>query len=229
MKVEKTLLRMVCGIVACGSIFSTPGLSAELNGTEIAPRESLVVDNPSAADKLKPVKVSSGKAQLSPANSKVMFIGIHTGDEPDPRTCGFAEFSGEASFSADGKTLTAVTVEMKVDSLYTFNSNLTQHLKSADFFDAREYPTAKFQSTKVELGADGKGKLIGNLTLMKSTQEVSIPVTMTQSDAGFTLTGEVTIDRAKFGMDKMTEKISKEVVVSFTLGEKTDPSSVLPK
>ncbi len=176
-----------------------------------------------------PIAVSGGKAALTPANSKVMFVGIHTGDKPDPRTCGFAEFNGEATFSEDGKTLTGVSIEMQVDSLYSFNNNLTQHLKSGDFFDARQYPTAKFESTKVEIGGDGKGTMTGNLTLMKGTEEVVIPVTMTQSAAGFTLAGEVTIDRAKFGMDKMTEKVSKDVAVSFSLGQKTDPSSVLPK
>ena len=181
------------------------------------------------AGELTPIGVNGGKAKLTPANSKVMFVGIHTGDKPDPRTCGFGEFSGEASFSADGKTLTGVNIEMKVDSLYTFNSNLTQHLKSGDFFDAREYPTAKFVSSKVEIGADGKGTLTGKLSLMKGTEEVKIPVTLSMSSAGFTLVGEVTIDRAKFGMDKMTEKVSKDVAVSFVLGEKTDPKSVLSK
>ncbi|MFM7563451.1 MAG: YceI family protein, partial [Planctomycetota bacterium] len=145
------------------------------------------------------------------------------------RTCGFAEFSGEASFGQDGKTLSAVTIEMQVDSIYTFNGSLTEHLKSGDFFDAREYPTAKFESTKVEIGPDGKGTLTGKLSLMKGSEEVAIPVTMTQSDSGFTLKGEISIDRTKFGMDKMTEKIGKEVAVSFVIGETTDPSSVLPK
>ena len=158
-----------------------------------------------------------------------MFVGIHTGDKPDPRTCGFAKFGGEAKFAEDGKTLKSVVIEMQVDSLYTFNGNLTQHLKSADFFDAREYPTAKFESSKIEIGADGKGTLTGKLSLMKGTEEVTIPVTYTNGTSGFTLTGEVKIDRTKFGMDKMTEKISKEVTVSFVIGEKTDPNSVLPK
>lgn len=182
-----------------------------------------------SSDEQVPITVSGGKAKLSPANSKVMFVGIHTGNKPDPRTCGFGDFTGEATFSADGKTLMGVTIEMKVDSIYTFNSNLTQHLKSGDFFDAREYPTAKFESSKVEIAADGKGTLTGKLTLMKETAEVKIPVVLKQTATGFTLAGEVSIDRTKFGMDKMTEKIGKEVAVSFVLGEKTDPSSVLPK
>jgi polyisoprenoid-binding protein YceI len=158
-----------------------------------------------------------------------MFVGIHTGDKPDPRTCGFAEFSGEAAFAEDGKTLNSVMIEMQVDSLYTFNANLTQHLKSGDFFDSREYPTAKFESTKIEIGPDGKGTLTGKLSLMKGAEEVAIPVTLTHGDGGFILKGEVSIDRTKFGMDKMTEKIAKQVAVSFVIGEKTDPSSVLPK
>lgn len=193
------------------------------------PSASPTAAAPEGSDKGTPVAIEGGKAKLTPANSKVMFVGIHTGDKPDPRTCGFAEFSGEASFGQDGKTLSAVTIEMQVDSIYTFNGNLTQHLKSGDFFDAREYPTAKFESTKVEIGPDGKGTLTGKLSLMKGSEEVAIPVTMTNSDSGFTLKGEVSIDRTKFGMDKMTEKIGKDVAVSFSIGEKTDPGSVLPK
>jgi polyisoprenoid-binding protein YceI len=214
------LLGMVCAAIAAAAV-----AAGNCSAVEHLTGNSLV----RPAVDLTPIQVTGGKAKLTPANSKVMFVGIHTGDKPDPRTCGFGDFSGEATFSADGKTLTGVTIEMKVDSLYTFDNNLTQHLKSGDFFDAREYPTAKFVSSKVEIGADGKGTLTGKLTLMKGTEEVKIPVSMTQSGAGFTLQGEVTIDRAKFGMDKMTEDISKDVVVSFVLGEKTDPKSVLAK
>lgn len=194
-----------------------------------APAETAAPDSSSTGSEKTPIAISGGKASLTPANSKVMFVGIHTGDKPDPRTCGFGDFTGEAVFAEDGKTLNSIVIEMKVESIYTFNNNLTQHLLSGDFFDSREYPTAKFESTKVEIGPDGKGTVTGKLTMMKGTEEVSLPVTMTHSDAGFTLNGEVTIDRAKFGMDKMTEKVSKDVAVSFVLGEKTDPSSVLPK
>lgn len=217
-------VRFLLGMV-CAAIAATVVAAGNCSAVETLTGNSVV----RPAVDLTPIPVTGGKAKLTPTNSKVMFVGIHTGAKPDPRTCGFGDFSGEATFNADGKTLTGVTIEMKVDSLYTFNSNLTQHLKSGDFFDAREYPTAKFVSSKVEIGADGKGTLTGKLTLMKGTEEVKIPVTMTQSGAGFTLQGEVTIDRAKFGMDKMTEKVSKDVAVSFVLGEKTDPSSVLPK
>jgi polyisoprenoid-binding protein YceI len=221
---------LICPAIAAVAVgfggvaeFSRAGEPSPASFSEVAPDAVGRVGDQS------PIPVNGGKAKLTPANSKVMFVGIHTGAKPDPRTCGFGDFSGEATFSADGKTLTGVVLEMKVDSLYTFNDNLTQHLKSGDFFDAREYPTAKFVSSKVEIGADGKGTVTGMLTLMKVSEEVKIPVNMSQGEAGFTLQGEVKIDRSKFGMDKMTEKVSKEVTVSFVLGEKTDPSSVLPK
>ena len=209
------------------AVAEKPAVTAEA-AAPVAPSTPPAAAGTEGADKGAPVAVEGGKAKLTPANSKVMFVGIHTGDKPDPRTCGFAEFSGEASFAEDGKTLSGVAIEMQVDSIYTFNGNLTQHLKSGDFFDAREFPTAKFESTKVEIGADGKGTLTGKLSLMKGSEEVAIPVTMTRNESGFTLKGEFSIDRTKFGMDKMTEKIGKDVAVSFVIGEKTDPGSVLP-
>jgi polyisoprenoid-binding protein YceI len=259
MKCWNLFSKAACGVLLTSATISSIGCGVEVKEAQTAAAkpavsaastEKPVAEKPAAAaaatapaapsappavvasegsDQGTPVAIEGGKAKLTPANSKVMFVGIHTGDKPDPRTCGFAEFSGEASFSEDGKTLSSVLIEMQVDSIYTFNGNLTQHLKSGDFFDAREYPTAKFESTKVEIGPDGKGTLTGKLSLMKGSEEVAIPVTMTKTEAGFTLKGEVSIDRTKFGMDKMTEKIGKDVAVSFSIGEKTDPSSVLPK
>lgn len=259
MKCWNLLWKTACGVLLTSATLSSIGCSVEekeVSTTAAKPAvsaaaiEKPVTEKPAAtaeatapvasgaapaaaategADKGTPVAIEGGKAKLTPANSKVMFVGIHTGDKPDPRTCGFAEFSGEASFGEDGKTLSSVTIEMQVDSIYTFNGGLTQHLKSGDFFDAREYPTAKFESSKVEIGPDGKGTLTGKLSLMKGSEEVAIPVTLTHGESGFTLKGEVSIDRTKFGMDKMTEKIGKDVAVSFVIGEKTDPSSVLPK
>jgi polyisoprenoid-binding protein YceI len=229
---KRIFLSLICTAIAGGAVASGTCWGEETGSAMIPARVSSPAVSSESASRngdLTPIAVRGGKAKLTPSNSKVMFVGIHTGDKPDPRTCGFGEFSGEASFSSDGKTLTGLSIEMQVDSLYTFNNNLTQHLKSGDFFDAREYPTAKFVSSKVEIGADGKGTLSGKLTLMKGTEEVKIPVTLNQSGTGFTLQGEVTIDRAKFGMDKMTEKVSKDVVVTFVLGEKTDPRSVQAK
>lgn len=174
-----------------------------------------------------PVAIVDQMASISPANTRILFVGTHAGDKPDPRTCGFSDFSGSAQF--DGQNLKSLAVEIKADSVYSFNKDLTNHLKAPDFLDVREYPTIRFESSKVELGTDGRGTLTGTLTLMKGSKELAIPVTYTVTAAGFTLTGDFQVDRTEFGMDKMTDRVNKEVTFSFSVGEATDPSIVLPK
>ena len=96
-----------------------------------------------------PVPVTGGKVTLSPDNTRILFIGTHAAPKrPDPRTGGFAKFKGEAA--VDGKTLKSVSVDIETESLWTeVGGRLTNHLKSADFFEVTEHPTAKFVSTKI--------------------------------------------------------------------------------
>ena len=44
----------------------------------------------------------------------------------------------------------------------------------ADFFEVREYPTAKFESTKITAAKDGQATVTGKLTLHGVTKEISI-------------------------------------------------------
>jgi len=40
-----------------------------------------------------------------------------------------------------------------------------EHLKSPDFFDTAKFPTITFKSKRVEPGAAGRFKLVGDLTM----------------------------------------------------------------
>jgi polyisoprenoid-binding protein YceI len=167
-----------------------------------------------------PVPVAGGKAALSPDNTKIGFVGTHVGAKPDPRTGGFAKFKGEAA--VDGKTLKSVSVDIDTTSLWTeIGGRLTDHLKSADFFEVREHPTAKFVSTKIEPATDGKTKITGNLTLHGKTAEVSFPATVAVTDKGLTLASEFTIDRTAWGINYEPGKVEKNVTLSVAIGEKT--------
>jgi polyisoprenoid-binding protein YceI len=169
-----------------------------------------------------PVKVSGGLAILGPENSKVMFVGAHVGEKPDPRTGGFEEFSGTAAVD-EGK-LVAIGFDIKTDSTWTeIGGKLTTHLKSPDFLDSKEFPEIKFQSTKVETADGGKATITGDLTMHGETKPITIPATVTITDAGITLVADFTIDRSEFGMfSPQTEKVEKKVELKVVVGEKTD-------
>jgi polyisoprenoid-binding protein YceI len=161
---------------------------------------------------------------LSPENTLIQFVGTHVGDKPDPRTCNFQKFSGTAEY--DAAALKSIAVEIETDSLATFHPDLTKHLNSPDFFDTREHPKSVFKSTSINSpDADGKVTITGELTLLKTTKEISFPATVTIDDEGPKLKAEFTIDRTEFGMDRLQDRVEKGVGMTVIIGQKTE----LPK
>jgi polyisoprenoid-binding protein YceI len=167
------------------------------------------------------VPLAKGVATLSPANSKITFVGTHSGDKPDPRTGGFAKFSGKVTVDPATKTLTGVTADIDTASLFTEFPKLTSHLQTADFFEVREYPKAKFESTKVTPGKEGTATVTGKLTLHGQTKEISFPVTYSVAAEGLTLKSDFTINRSEFGMTYGAGKVEDKVALSVVVGEKT--------
>lgn len=80
------------------------------------------------------------------------------------------------------------------------NERLKGHLKSVDFFEVEKYPTAAFEITGLE-DKDGQAVLSGNLTLKDATNNVSIPVTVSNDANVLKISSEVfTIDRSKWNV-----------------------------
>src|SRR5262245_60353507 len=59
----------------------------------------------------------------------------------------FNVITGSIDLEGDGGS---VDVSIKADSVDTGNEKRDQHLKGQDFFDAKQFPTITFKSTKVE-------------------------------------------------------------------------------
>lgn len=101
---------------------------------------------------------------------------------------------------------TKISFSADVASINTDNEKRDNHLKSADFFNAREFPKMTFVSksfTKVE---GKKYKLVGDLTIRDITKEVVLDVKYNgtvkdpwgNTKAGFKATG--VIDRFDFNL-----------------------------
>jgi polyisoprenoid-binding protein YceI len=78
----------------------------------------------------------------------------------------------------DGKDVRSVRADVSIDvnGIDTQNENRDKHLRTADFFDVANHPTIMFKSKRVEQGADGQFKLIGDLTIRGTTKEVVLDV-----------------------------------------------------
>jgi polyisoprenoid-binding protein YceI len=166
------------------------------------------------------VPIQGGAATLTPQNTKIQFVCAHVGPRPDPRKGGFARFSGKAQIDSAAKSLKALEIEIETASLFTEFEMLTNHLKSADFFEVRRHPTANFVSTKIEHGS-GSTKITGKLTLHGVTKEVSFPAVVEISESGLALNSEFTLDRSDFGMNFDPKKVENKVALNVVVGEKS--------
>src|SRR5262245_20808418 len=82
----------------------------------------------------------------------------------------------DGKVTLDDANPTASTVEAtwNAKNLFTGNPKFDDHLKSKDFFNIGEFPTATFKSTKVEKTGDKTAKVTGNLTLLGKTQPITL-------------------------------------------------------
>ena len=117
----------------------------------------------------------------------------------------FGKMSGTVSFDAADPTAAKVVAEVDMASVDTRNAKRDDHLRSADFFSVEEFPTMKFESTKIEKAGAGL-KMTGNLTLRGVTKEVVFdvegPAPPVASRRGMKTgaSATTTISRNEFGM-----------------------------
>lgn len=117
----------------------------------------------------------------------------------------FTNFSGEIVTGEDISD-SSVNATIAVDSVDTANEQRDNHIRSADFFDADNYPQWSFHSTGARTDGD-EIVLDGDLTIKGVTRPVSLvlevdgfgPDTNGGYRAGFT--ASTTIDRNDYGVN----------------------------
>ncbi|GAA1082179.1 YceI family protein [Tsukamurella spumae] len=105
----------------------------------------------------------------------------------------FDEFSGTITVSEDGTA--SLAAEVDVTTVNTRNAQRDAHIRTADFFDAENYPKATFTST----GVAAKGSdyvLSGELTLRGVTKPVQFDLEFLGTNPGMGQ-GEVAAFEAK--------------------------------
>jgi len=108
-----------------------------------------------------------------------------------------------------GEDATTSTVEAVIDvrAVDSGDPKRDEHLRSADFFDADNYPTVTFRSTKVVDKGDGDFTLEGDLTVRDQTRPVTLHGEFLGSQAspwgdtriGFT--AETEVSRKEWGLE----------------------------
>jgi len=154
--------------------------------------------------------------KLDPAHMSVAFIVNHLGFS---NVIGrFNTASGDVAFDKDAVQNSTLKVSIDTASVDTAHAKRDEHLRSPDFFNAKEFPQMTFKSTKIEKTSDKSGKLYGDLTLLGTSKPVVLDVTFNKEGVspatkletvGFSARGK--IKRTDFGMKYGAPYISDEI------------------
>ena len=130
----------------------------------------------------------------------------------------FGASAGSLTVDPKRPAATKVDVTFQVDQLSTTAAPFANHLKSKDFFDVANNPTARFVSTRVTPAGASRAKVDGNLTIKGVTKPVTLDVTFVGAgnnpmnkklNIGFRATGA--INRSDFGLGMAVPVVSDRV------------------
>jgi polyisoprenoid-binding protein YceI len=87
----------------------------------------------------------------------------------------FEKFEGEVSYDPTQPAAAQVRASIDVASITTREEKRDQHLRSADFFDAAQFPTITFQSRRASRKG-GSLEIEGELSIHGTTRDVTLIV-----------------------------------------------------
>ena len=195
----------VAGLVGCG------------NPADNVPKANVSSSTNSTAEVAKKESSTEGKVYaFGPDSSSVEFVGSKvTGSHKG----GFKKFAGELRSANGALTGPGNKVVIDVNSIYTDTDRLTGHLKSPDFFNAPQFPTATFVAASIT--PQGTNSLVtGDLTLHGITKQISFPAKIDVTDSAIELSADFAINRFDFEIKypgKANDLIRKEVVLKLKI------------
>jgi polyisoprenoid-binding protein YceI len=118
----------------------------------------------------------------------------------------FQAFRGHLQIDEQNPANSWVEAEVEAASIDTHIKLRDAHLRSAAFFDVKQYPTISFTSTNVEHVGGQNYQVTGNLTLHGVTKPITFDVAYrgqsTLMGARTGLTAKATINRNDFGVGR---------------------------
>ena len=158
--------------------------------------------------------------KIDPVHSSVIFSTKHNGISDFYGA--FKDVSGTVTFDSADPSKSSVELTVPVESVDTRNEKRDQHLKSPDFFNAKQFPTLTFKSTRIE-GTGDSYKISGDLTIHGVTKPITVDFKKGPEGKGGK--GEVrgggetrfTIKRSDYDMKFMTGPVGDDVNIIVSL------------
>lgn len=157
--------------------------------------------------------------KIIPDGSSIKFTATQNGA---PVSGDFKTFSGEINFDPDQLDKSNVQITIDIASVSAAYKEVTDTLKTADWFDVTAFPKAVFKADHFTKTDNNTYQATGTLTIRDKTQPVVLTFTLPEYSKTKALAkGETTLKRSTFGVGKgewaKTDEIKDEVKVEFVL------------
>ena len=166
--------------------------------------------------------------EIDAVHSSVLFRAKHMGVAYNYGR--FNDFSGKISMDDTDVSKSTVEFEVKTESVDTGNTKRDQHLRSPDFFNAKQFPALTFKSTKVseKAGKENVLEVTGDFNLHGVKKSITLDVEMTgelDTPQGGKIIGFHTtfnIKRTEYGFNFGLEGVNDDIqiIVSVEAGKK---------
>jgi polyisoprenoid-binding protein YceI len=197
-------------------VLAVSGALISIGAVGLAATSTTITPSPAPAPAASPAALAPETFTVDPVHSAVIFRIKH--NNVSNFYGRFNDLAGTWTLDDAAPEKSTMEFAIKAESVDSGNSKRDDHLRSPDFFNAKEFPTLTFKATKVAKKGDNTFEVIGDLTLLGKTKPVTVAVTHTGTAAGRrgTVSGieaTFTFKRSDFGMNYGTGQLGDEVTI----------------
>lgn len=162
-------------------------------------------------------RASEAVYEIDPVHSAVLLKVRHLGLADAYGR--FNKMSGEVRYNEAEPEKSSINFEVAADSIDTANEDRDKHLRGPDFFNASEFPSLTFKSTKVEKKGDGEFEVTGDFTVRGTTKPVTFEFEVggtgkgMQGEDRFGGGAEFAVKRSDFGIDYLPQALGDDVEI----------------
>lgn len=160
--------------------------------------------------------------KIDPTHTNINWRASHFGfSKPSGK---FSNASGTIEIDKNNPQNSSVEISIDANSITTGLKDFDDHLKSADFFNVKEYPKITFKSSAITPYTKNKAKIKGHLTMLGINKIVTLNVRLNKEGInpvnkkqtiGFSASTK--IKRSDFKMDFGLPGISNEVEITIEI------------
>lgn len=185
-----------------------PNFTAVCRSTVIAAGLALAV----------PALAAGSYSRVLPEKSSLAFVSQQMGVSVDGT---FRKFAATLDFDPTKPEAGKATLDIELASIDAGGPEANDEVKGKNWFDVKQFPTARFVSTSVKPLGNNRFEVRGQMSIKGKTREVAAPFTLKPEGAGAVLEGSFPLKRLDYGVGTGawgdTSVVADEVQIRFRL------------